>query len=389
MENTFYKLFAAVNAISKKYENISQITGEGFNVFKILKLDRAENRTHSAFLAELLNPKGSHGQGDTFLKFFTEKFLNENVAFDTPSANVSVEKHIGFMNAEKTEGGRIDIAIKDNRGNEIFLENKIYAVDQKNQLLRYHNHNKNAHLFYLCLEGGVVDEISCGNLEETKHFQVISYKKEIIEWLNECKKEAVSHPILRESITQYINLIKYLTGQTINETMNKEIIDALIKDKEALSASFTIANTVDAACDKLLEKLRLYIDEIAVELAMEGHLNIDWNTHYTGFWFKKKTWNTANITFQFWAKHKRLVYGIGRNEECLDLADPLNLYISEKLNALNGDVTTWWPFVKPVEVPFDDWDNIEPWVAILDGSIKFWIKEKVVEILDLLKNKDL
>src|SRR5690606_2556402 len=127
-----------------------------------------------------------------------------------------------------------------NRGNEIFIENKIYAVDQKNQLLRYYNRNERAHLFYLCLEGGVVNEVSCGHLEKGKEFKVITYKKEIIEWLNDCKKEAVSHPILRESIAQYINLIKYLTNQTINETMNKEIIEVLIKDKEALSASFTI-----------------------------------------------------------------------------------------------------------------------------------------------------
>lgn len=32
--------------------------GELFNVFKILKLDTDETRTHSAFIAELLNPEG-------------------------------------------------------------------------------------------------------------------------------------------------------------------------------------------------------------------------------------------------------------------------------------------------------------------------------------------
>ena len=50
------------------------------------------------------------------------------------------------------------------------------------------------------------------------------YKNDIIQWLEKCRKEAVTHSILRETITQYINLIKYLTHQTINENMEKEIV---------------------------------------------------------------------------------------------------------------------------------------------------------------------
>lgn len=39
--------------------------GDFFNIFSILKMETDEVKTHSAFLAELLNPKGSHGQGCT------------------------------------------------------------------------------------------------------------------------------------------------------------------------------------------------------------------------------------------------------------------------------------------------------------------------------------
>src|SRR6266446_1112235 len=54
---------------------ISALTGEHFNVFRILGLEAAEVRTHSAFLAELLNPKGSPGQGDLFLRLFLKEML--------------------------------------------------------------------------------------------------------------------------------------------------------------------------------------------------------------------------------------------------------------------------------------------------------------------------
>lgn len=159
MESIFYELFSQANAINKKYESLADTTGEGFNVFRILKLHAAENRTHTAFLAELLNPKGSLGQKDRFLLLFVQQFCQATDVFHTASAVVTVEKHIGFINSNRTEGGRIDIVIRDRFGNEILIENKIYAPDQENQLLRYHNYNKRAKLFYLCQEGGLVDEV--------------------------------------------------------------------------------------------------------------------------------------------------------------------------------------------------------------------------------------
>ena len=44
--------------------------GESFNVFDILGLSTNEVRLHSAFLAELLNPNGTHGLGSQFLFAF-------------------------------------------------------------------------------------------------------------------------------------------------------------------------------------------------------------------------------------------------------------------------------------------------------------------------------
>ena len=46
--------------------------GEWFNVFNVLGVSTDEVRTHSRFIAELLNPQGSHGCGDEFLKAFIE-----------------------------------------------------------------------------------------------------------------------------------------------------------------------------------------------------------------------------------------------------------------------------------------------------------------------------
>ena len=50
-------LLSGVAAINKTYECIAEITGEDFNIFRILKVETKEVRMHSAFLIELLNPK--------------------------------------------------------------------------------------------------------------------------------------------------------------------------------------------------------------------------------------------------------------------------------------------------------------------------------------------
>ena len=55
-------LLNLVGAINKRHTQIAGITGEGFNIFQILKVGTNEVRMHSAFLAEMLDPNGSHGQ---------------------------------------------------------------------------------------------------------------------------------------------------------------------------------------------------------------------------------------------------------------------------------------------------------------------------------------
>ena len=54
-------------------EQLAQVTGEHFNIFKILGIARREVQTHSPILGELLNPNGCHGQKDLFLQLFFDQ----------------------------------------------------------------------------------------------------------------------------------------------------------------------------------------------------------------------------------------------------------------------------------------------------------------------------
>lgn len=225
-----------VSAISKKYEEIAKLTGENFNIFKILRLTSAEVRNHSAFIAELLDPKGSHDQGEVFLRLFVEQLKLSEI--DYSSAKVEIEKYIGRVSEKNDEGGRIDILITNNNKNAIIIENKIYAKDQKNQLIRYNEFGDREHkgqfvILYLTLDGSYPSNESLGNRTDIR-FQCISYQKDIISWLEKCKEKAVNHPTLRETLTQYINLTKFLTNQLTNCKMENEIEKLLCETPELI-----------------------------------------------------------------------------------------------------------------------------------------------------------
>lgn len=265
MNEIIRQLLSQTITISESYERVAESTGEKFNIFSILQMETDEVSTHSKFIAELLNRKGSHGQKDRFLILFNKLFCAD-LDLNTEKSTVIIEYYIGKVETEK--GGRIDILIKDDNGKVIMIENKIYASEQRNQLLRYHNAFPCGKLFYLTLFG----EKSSQDISIEK-YQIISYENDIINWLEECKKESVNIPILRESITQYINLIKKLTNQNLNKKMNQEIKKLVLKDKESLIAYRTlIDNQIQMDLKKdLIKEIVKKIEDRFVKL---GYSNI-------------------------------------------------------------------------------------------------------------------
>jgi hypothetical protein len=387
MELHQYKnLLDQVNAINTRYKKINELTGENFNVFRILKLESSEVRMHSAFLAELLNPKGTHGQKDVFLKLFVEAFCFKKKLIETENCAVEIEKHTGFLNETQTEGGRIDIFITDRYKNHIVIENKIYAGDQKNQLVRYHKYSPNSNLIYLTLFGTEPSIESRGILEIDNHYKCCSYTTDIYNWLEKCRKEVTILPILRESITQYLNLIKYLTNQTINDTMNEELSTIIISN---LEASFLIADNLDNSLLRLINKLTEDLNEVASELGLGFSINLhkEFKKNHTGFWFYGKKWKHLNIAFQFQNYDKKMIFGIQTKTDPVKNAIPDTLRNS--LASIVNEVSkpnSWWAISKDIEDPFNDWSKYEVWRKIEDGSMKSFIKDKVEQLLKLTED---
>lgn len=237
--------------VSKK---IAQERGDNFNIFRIIRMGSNETSVHSAFLADLLNPSGRHGAGDIFLRLFLNNIIPDFI-FDAGTAIVKLEKDIGKIS--ETSGGRIDLIMTDSKGKAIIIENKIYAEDQDRQMLRYYNFaNDNFHgnfqLLYLSLDGDVHDETKTTGGNNIP-FLAISYKDDIIPWLEFCLKEVAEKPLLREGIAHYRNLLKYLTHTDMNTETTNSLIDEVLSKKEHIANINNYKIILDKAEMKLLE----------------------------------------------------------------------------------------------------------------------------------------
>jgi hypothetical protein len=328
------QLLEQITAINKRYEEIAKISGENFNIFNILGLTSDEKK-HSKFIAMLLDPKGDHGMGDLFLKLFIKIIaIKKYDIIDYSAAKVETEK--SFRNGQN---GQIDILVSGS-GGKIIIENKIYAEDRNEQLLRYHNYDKNAMLLYLTLNGHEPNDISKKDLKSGQHFYCVSYEDHILKWLETCRKETVNSSFLRETISQYILLVKQLTGQARSKQMSSEILNTITMNGENLKAylDMSFLNRQDVLNDIIAMKTFPELKKIAKE-----KYNLEFEDTSDGFKFYKESWGKLDIWFQFGSKFSGLGYGI---------------YDAEKKSD-NAKADKGWVPDKTRMEKYDNWNNCE------------------------------
>ena len=213
-------LLQQVATITQKNSEILNATGGRFNMFRICGVNHYEN-THSAIIAELLNPKGTHSLKSELLEAFLSLIDKDFVPTDFNPSNATVYTEY------TTDKGRIDILIKDTNKNALIIENKIYAADQYEQLKRYEQFAKKEfkayQIYYLTLWG---NEASLQSGEGVNYL-TISYADTIIRWLDKCIALAARLPLVRETLIQYSNHLKILTNQDMNTKNQEEIVKTL------------------------------------------------------------------------------------------------------------------------------------------------------------------
>ena len=214
-------------------------TGEFFNVFLVngVKIDED---THSAILADLLNPNGSHRQGAVFLKHF----LNLELLGLTNSSDHGELNDFYVKRKANSKYGEIDIFLEKKDYACIIIENKIHdAPDQDSQLYRYYKYAKKRfsdeqiRLIYLTRrDGRVPNKNSLRGKDGEEALDIgrvicMSYESDIVEWLEDCLKEvkAATETIpIREVLSQYQEHVKELTGLPTKKDFSMDKITKIL-----------------------------------------------------------------------------------------------------------------------------------------------------------------
>ena len=281
-------------------ENSRKKKGEFFNVFDILGVSTKEVKTHTPFLCEMLRPNGAHGMGVApLLSFLSTIGYPEYLIVG--KAIVKREFPIGIIDADSENGGQIDIIVED--GNKaIIIENKINAPDQPEQLIRYLNYAQATYpkgfvLLYLTLDEHEASSSSITGKEKTlqkgKDYFTISYKEHISRWIEDCLKQSEDKPIVRETLKQYLNLIKRLTN-TMNN--NEEILALMEKNPEAVA--LVINNSGDYYKRIIAKRLKNDLEDFARDKDLKiCYSQKDFYSGARNSWagFQKKTWQNAMV----------------------------------------------------------------------------------------------
>ena len=253
-----------------------------YNIFTLFHGFSDEVNLHSNFIASLLDPNGDHYKGDLFLKLFLEMCGIDDFSIDTSMATVFKEfKHI-------------DIYISDGK-KHIILENKVYAKDQPTQIARYIEtikgegakkaKDEDIYVLYLHPDGKLPDDQSFGDYHarllgenSSIKFKVISYGKEILEWIDRCKNEVSNITDLNVFLSQYKDVIEmiYDRYKRIDEMETAKFVEIF---KENYTAVSEIANNYQEIRKKIIDEFFENVKEnLEKDEAIKGTYSIELNS---------------------------------------------------------------------------------------------------------------
>jgi len=161
----------------------------GLNVVRDY-VDPDENRV-SDMLANLLDPEGSHGQADRFLKLFIEVVKPKNICYEA-GMKVKVRRE-----DPTSLNRRMDILLEFGEQQAVAIENKIDAGDQDSQISHYCDELGRRGIYVLFYLTPILKDPPSNSIEDGKRdllksegkLRCISYRGEIQQWLTSCIRE--------------------------------------------------------------------------------------------------------------------------------------------------------------------------------------------------------
>ena len=282
LERFFNELTPRLEGARNEERELDRRLARKFNAFDYLRTDE---QGLSKLIADLLDPKGKHGQGDAFLCRFLD--LLGTAGFDRLGDLRNGRVHIEFPIKDQR---RLDIVVHTDR-RCLAIENKPYADDQPDQIKDYldglRSHYEEFLLLYLSPQGESPSEDSVRPAdlqgEAGKSLRIMPYHHRVKDvwdddfertdfglthWLRECSVHCDVERLcwfLREAET-YCE--KKFGGSAVTKGENDIIKDFVLADDR----NWTTALAIKEALPEILAVVhRQFLESISSRLTALGY----------------------------------------------------------------------------------------------------------------------
>lgn len=391
------KLFQDLVKYQKEEIKTRELTTPDFNGFQILSPKETQI---SRFLGELLDENGSHLQGKLFQNLFFEKLIKTKTPYkNSNKSDLYLEYSIG--------NGQIDILLVFDDKFAVAIENKPFANDQDEQIVRYCNFMKrkfgedNFLMIYLSANGSAPTEKSLTKEDKERlgnKFSIISFPQIRI-WLIACLqklKEKKTTRLIRilEEFTEYINLEFRKQNDLKNTPIYETLKDNIISAHQITSLwNENLKKFEEIYTDKINQLFNKELPKLVFEdLKNKNVIDNNWEfiegdfdlnkAHFKGWAIKKKKWKSSCLAIYsnrigYSSNSKiRSFYPLIISKEKIKRIDYNNHYCNltkseimlneekkfTKFNILNQKLNeVWWTLFPDKEFQF--W-NDETWIEI-------------------------
>ncbi len=383
-----------LKAIAFKTETIYEARKRFFSHlaldFTIFDYLRRDEMGVSRIIADLLDPSASHGQGSTFLKEFAKKIGQGWISLAN-DWKVRTEKQV---NGQR----RIDIYLESSDG-IIGIENKPWAIDQKDQLIDYANYLKEHHERWLLIYLGNGEPSAESITKENRERLTLSGNLiccnffELSNWLDDCaiKTKALN---VRVFVDEFNNFIRRNINGELDMSEEKEVLEEIRKSLSNISAAFHISNAMSKLKQDLLQllhdQLETKFSENGFLLVWDNGMNSAW-MKYTGFGVKFNSQQDKYLRFEFdGASLQQALWGIRRTDESVEYNSAKWKVINDLMMSVfgTGKQSEWWPWWSSIpdanfKKEYKNWQNsYSPWIDIENGQLATNIYKLAVRLHD-------
>ena len=225
-------------------ERLNRASGDisAFNLLSVLQIEHLETKTHSKIICYLLHNKSGQTVPHNFLLLFLQ-------VLDIPKKFLGEKWNVYREYAFDSGAGRIDFVI-ESKSCCILIEMKIDACDGDSQLKRYEafgrKKGKEYVIYYLTPDGHAPEAQSAGGIAANR-LRCISFKKEIVLWLQRCMRCVDKYGYQYSFLKQYLGAVRQITGT------NDEVISVkdLLNSSDMIKAAQLIADSLSEKMDDI------------------------------------------------------------------------------------------------------------------------------------------